>query len=66
MSWVWRLETADGTPLSEPGSPSHGSQSDAENWLGEEWRELAAAGVAQTTLLHDAEVVYGPMSLSDS
>lgn len=44
-------------------SAEFASQSDAESWLGEEWRNLLAAGVAQVTLLYDGEVVYGPMSL---
>jgi hypothetical protein len=44
--------------------PEFSSQSDAESWLGEVWRELAERGVAQATLLDDDHVVYGPMSLS--
>ena len=66
MSWTWRLESEQGTPLSAPVSPLHPSQSDAESWLGETWRELAAAGVAQATLLEDGRVEYGPMSLSEA
>ncbi|MEP6599126.1 MAG: hypothetical protein ABJB98_06715 [Actinomycetota bacterium] len=66
MSWVWRLEDSDGATLSTPSSPSHASQSDAESWLGESWRELAESGVAQVSLLTDGELVYGPMSLSES
>ena len=47
-------------------SPTHPSQSDAESWLGETWRELAAAGIAQVTLLsEDGTLVYGPMPLTD-
>jgi hypothetical protein len=65
MSWTWRLENGEGTTLDEPASPSHGSQADAESWLGEEWRELREAGVAQVTLLDAGSVVYGPMSLSE-
>ena len=66
MSWVWRLETADGDSLSAPVSPTHASQSDAESWLGEIWRDLAEHGVAQVSLQHDGELVYGPMPLSAS
>jgi hypothetical protein len=66
MSWIWRLEATDGTPLTAPASPPHASQSDAESWLGETWRELAESGVAQATLLEDGSVVYGPMSLSEA
>jgi hypothetical protein len=66
MSWTWRLEAADGTALTTPNSPPHASQSDAESWLGEGWRDLAASGVAQVSLYEDSEVVYGPMPLSES
>ena len=65
MSWIWRLEAADGGELTTPPSPPHTSQSDAESWLGEKWRELAEAGVAQATLFDDRRKVYGPMSLSE-
>ncbi len=44
---------------------AHASQADAESWLGENWRELREAGVAQVTLLDSDAVVYGPMSLAD-
>jgi hypothetical protein len=64
VSWIWRLESADGTVVAAP-SPAHASQSDAESWLGEAWRDLADAGVAAVSLLEDGERVYGPMSLSD-
>ena len=66
MSWVWRLESADGTPLSTPASPLHSSQADAESWLGEAWRQLADASVAQVSLLDHGTVVYGPMPLSET
>jgi hypothetical protein len=65
MTWTWRLESVDGRVLSDPASPVHNSQSDAESWLGEHWRELADAGVAQATLLDAGTVVYGPMSLAE-
>ncbi len=64
MSWTWRLEAADGTALSSPVAPVSPNQSDAESWLGEHWRELAEAGVAQVSLLDGAAVVYGPMPLA--
>ncbi|HSY15070.1 MAG TPA: hypothetical protein VK816_03715 [Jatrophihabitantaceae bacterium] len=66
MSWTWRLETDDGTPLNAPPSPAHPTQSDAETWLGETWRELAVAGVAQASLFEDGDLSYGPMLLSES
>lgn len=41
-----------------------GSQGDAETWLGEHWRVLAAAGAESATLLDDAREVYGPLRLA--
>lgn len=63
--WSWRYESADGEPLTPAGAPSRGfpTQSDAESWLGEQWRDLLEGGVEAVHLLENAEVVYGPMSL---
>ena len=66
MSWIWRLEDAHGEVVSGAVSPSHPNQSDAESWIGEQWRDLRAAGVAQVTLLEGSKKIYGPMSLSES
>jgi len=66
MAWFWRLEDAAGAELSEPTSPQHPNQSDAESWLGEQWRELADQGVVQVSLFDDGTLVYGPMSLSET
>jgi hypothetical protein len=74
VSWTWRYENADGDPvqldsvqLADPPAPEFGgtfpTQSDAESWIGEEWRALLAAGVARVTLIEGDRVVYGPMSL---
>jgi hypothetical protein len=38
-------------------------QDGAEEWLGLEWPDLLASGVAAVTLLDGESVVYGPMSL---
>ena len=67
MSWSWRYESADGATVERAESPTVASfptQADAETWLGENWRELLHAGVAQVTLLEGQREVYGPMSLS--
>jgi hypothetical protein len=65
MGWIWRMETSDGAPVDlDFEVPEFTSQSDAESWLGEVWRELAEAGVSQASLLDDDHLVYGPMSLS--
>lgn len=63
--WTWSYLDTDakamtGAPLVATGFPS---QSEAESWLGERWRELADVGVESVTLLHEGIVVYGPMSL---
>ena len=64
MPWTWRYEKSDGSPADDlAASQSFPTQSDAETWLGETWQDLLAEGVEQVTLLEDARVVYGPMSL---
>ena len=65
-TYRWRLENASGQAL--PEGPEHSvpfpTQADAEAWFAESCEDLANAGVAQVSLLREAEVVYGPMSLS--
>jgi hypothetical protein len=65
MAWTWQLEKADGTVLGARGlaAETFSSQSDAESWLGENWRTLLEAGVDQVSLLEDGRTEYGPMSL---
>jgi len=65
MPWTWRYEKADGTMISPDDLQEaiFASQGDAESWLGENWRELLAAGVDQVSLLDDGRTEYGPMSL---
>ncbi len=64
MAWRWRFESAQGGPVVlDYDLPEFSSQSDAESWLGEVWRELADAGAVAATLLEDDRVAYGPMSL---
>lgn len=62
-AWTWRYEDAEGGASPEPASAAFPTQSDAESWLGEEWRALLDAGVEQVVLLENGERVYGPMSL---
>jgi hypothetical protein len=59
------METAAGSAATGADLPreTFSSQGDAESWLGENWRELLAAGVDQVTLLEENRVEYGPMSL---
>lgn len=63
--WTWTFLDADATAMTGEALASAGfpSQSEAESWLGEQWRELADAGVDAVTLEHEGTVVYGPMSL---
>lgn len=65
MTWTWQYEKEDGSPAPARGLPreSFGSQGDAENWIGENWRTLLEAGVDQVSLLDEGRVEYGPMSL---
>ena len=67
MGWTWRYERTDGSVV-DPAPPAavteaFPSQSEAESWVGEAWRDLLAEGVDQVTLLEEDRVVYGPMSL---
>ena len=67
MSWTWRYEGPDGSPVEAgpdaPAQPDSPTQSDAESWVGEVWRELLAAGVHAVTLYEGDRKVYGPMGL---
>lgn len=70
MSWHWRLEDPTGATI-DPAAlgvevPSSESQSDAESWLGENWRDLLSRGVATVTLFDGDEKAYGPMGLAAS
>lgn len=63
--WTWTYFDADAAEMTGGALVASGfpSQSDAESWLGEHWRELAEAGVEAVILKHEGAVVYGPMSL---
>ncbi|MCF2531200.1 hypothetical protein [Yinghuangia soli] len=63
MMWQWRYENAAGAVVPGPKSEEFSNQSDAESWLGENWRGLLDAGVEQVSLLEGEEVVYAAMSL---
>lgn len=67
MAWTWTYADAGGAEMSGPAlvTTAFPTQSDAESWLGEAWRDLADAGVASVTLHEDDSVVYGPMSLAE-
>jgi hypothetical protein len=60
--WTWKYEDAEGRPLAgdEAVFPT---QSDAETWIGEAWRDLRGRGVENAHLWADGARVYGPLSL---
>jgi len=67
-SWRWRFEDASGAEVGADGGTASGvtgfpSQSDAESWIGEVWRDLLDDGVEQVTLFEGDREIYGPMSL---
>ncbi len=62
-AWTWRLLQADGTPAGDGRSQAFPSQSDAETWIGENWRELLESGVESVVLTEEDREVYGPMGL---
>ena len=57
MAWVWRYEGENGQPQAEP-SEGFPSQSDAESWLGQSWRDLVAKGVVTAVLFEDDRMEY--------
>lgn len=65
-AWTWSFhdesdEPVTGASLTRAAFPT---QSDAESWLGENWREAAAEGVRAVVLYEDGAQVYGPMPLT--
>ena len=64
MSYCWRYEKTDGTPVVGPGT-TFADQTEAEEWFGDVWEGLAEDGVEQVVLLEDDRRVYGPMLLSE-
>jgi hypothetical protein len=57
MAWTWRYEDADGRPVEGPNE-AFSSQSDAESWIGQTWRELLANGVVRVALTEDDRTEY--------
>lgn len=70
-TWRWRLLAADGSAArvraigEDPLPRDFASQSDAETWIGEHWRELASLGIAGAVLLDGDRIEYGPMILAE-
>lgn len=57
MTWAWRFEDASGAAMAGP-EETFTSQSDAESWLGQMWRELATSGAVTAILVEDDRVEY--------
>ena len=57
MAWTWRYEDAEGGTVDGP-TEAFPSQSDAESWVGQTWRQLAAKGIVAVTLLEDERTEY--------
>jgi hypothetical protein len=57
MTWTWRYEGEDGQRQLGASEPFP-SQSDAESWLGQSWRELVGQSVVSVVLLEDDRVEY--------
>ena len=57
MTWAWRYEGTNGQKQAGV-SESFPSQSDAESWMGQSWRDLVAAGVGAAVLTEDDRVEY--------
>ncbi|MEP7764194.1 hypothetical protein [Sanguibacter sp. 25GB23B1] len=62
--WVWEMLDPAGEPLAAPVSPVFTNRFDAEQWLGEHWRELAGGGVDTAHLLHDGRQAAPAVRLS--
>ena len=63
--WSWLYLDAHGEPMAGEGltATAFPTQGDAENYLGETWRDLLERGVEAVTLREGDAKVYGPMSL---
>lgn len=61
--WEWVLLDGAGQRLEPSLSPVFTTQYDAEEWLGERWRQLASAGAAEARLMHDGTLATPPLAL---
>ena len=57
MAWTWRFEDAESQPVDGTGE-AFSSQSDAESWIGQTWRDLLASGVVRVALVEDERTEY--------
>ena len=61
--WEWAFDDAEGHLLAQPVSPVFANQFDAEQWLGEHWRDLAAQDAAVSRLIHNGTQAAAPVAL---
>jgi len=57
MAWTWRFEDAENRAVDGPNE-AFSSQSDAESWLGQTWRDLVATGAVTAVLTEDERTEY--------
>jgi hypothetical protein len=57
MAWTWRFEDADSRVVDGP-TEAFSSQSDAESWLGQTWRDLVQNGAVTAVLAEDDRTEY--------
>ncbi|MCL2466823.1 MAG: hypothetical protein FWF02_09380 [Micrococcales bacterium] len=62
--WEWVLRDADGRTADRPAGPAFTTRFDAEQWIGEHWRSLAAADVASAQLVNEGEPVGSLLPLA--
>lgn len=65
-AWRWTFLDASGVSVTGPALTTavFPTQSDAESWLGENWRTATADGARAVILHEDGAEVYGPMPLT--
>lgn len=61
--WEWVLHDDGDRRLDASLSPVFTTQYDAEQWIGEHWRQLVAAGAVIATLHHDGVQATPPLEL---
>lgn len=64
--WRWEFLDRGDRVRDRPVSPVFTSRFDAEQWLGEHWRQLAAEHLAQARLLGGDEPVGPPVLLREA
>ena len=65
-NWRWIYADEAGVAMAGPSVPEAVflTQQAAEDWLGEEFPELSASGIATVTLMDGEHAVFGPMYLT--